>query len=433
MLLVYTHKITPRLTYIFRHYFVRILQIPVSFTTEVSDFVAHNGLKITYTKSPLGNEFFIRSHSILFEQGVNEVDFKVEKWDDIPCFFKTDSKSSIPFDIFAAGFYLISRYEEYLPHVKDERKCFCAKDSIAFKNNFLEKPIVDIWAYKLLSFFKEKFENYEYKKRNFKHLSTINVQRAYAYKNQGIARITGSILVDLSKLNLKKIGRRIITILGFRKDPFDTFSRLIYLKKRYAVTTLFFFPTGNYTLYDRNISFRNSHLQSLIKSIADYAQIGLLASYFTINDEDLIKKEKERLESIVNIPIKKSRQYFLRFNLPETYQHLIDLDFEEDYSMSYKNCVGFRAGTCTPFYFYDLDFEIQTPLKVFSPVVSDTTLKNELKLTNRECLNKIINLLNEVKKVNGTFVSLFHNEALSEMPEWEGWRVIYDKMLEKAK
>ena len=55
MLLVYTHKITPRLNYIFKHYFVRILQIQVTFTTKVGEFVAHNGPKITYSKTPLGS------------------------------------------------------------------------------------------------------------------------------------------------------------------------------------------------------------------------------------------------------------------------------------------------------------------------------------------------------------------------------------------
>ena len=67
MLLVYTHKVTPRLNYIFKHFFLRILQIPISFTTKVEEFVMHNGPKISYTKVALGSEFFIKSHELLFE------------------------------------------------------------------------------------------------------------------------------------------------------------------------------------------------------------------------------------------------------------------------------------------------------------------------------------------------------------------------------
>ena len=82
MLLIYTHKITPRLNYIFKHFFGRILNIQITFTTKVDEFVAHNGPKITYSKAPLGTEFFIRSHDLLFEQGINDIDIKIYNWDD---------------------------------------------------------------------------------------------------------------------------------------------------------------------------------------------------------------------------------------------------------------------------------------------------------------------------------------------------------------
>lgn len=85
MLLIYTHKITPRLTYTFNQIFKRILLIQIKFTTKIDDFVAHNGPKITYTKTPLGNEFFIRSHELLFEQGISDIDINVMPWDDVPC------------------------------------------------------------------------------------------------------------------------------------------------------------------------------------------------------------------------------------------------------------------------------------------------------------------------------------------------------------
>ena len=126
MLLVYSHRITPRIRYIFKHILTSTLLIPVSFTSKVEDFVAHNGLKLSYTKTALGSEFFIKSNDLLFEQGVNDLEINVQKWDDVPCFFATNINSSLPFDIFAASFYLITRYEEYLPHVKDTHGRFTA-------------------------------------------------------------------------------------------------------------------------------------------------------------------------------------------------------------------------------------------------------------------------------------------------------------------
>ncbi len=429
MLLVYTHKITPRLNYIFKHFFVRILQIPVVFSTKVDEFVAHNGPKITYSKSPLGSEFFIRSHDLLFDQGINDIDINILNWDNIPCFFPAGETSSIPFDIFAASFYLISRYEEYLPHVQDMHERFPVEESLAYKNKFLEKPLVDIWAYKFLEHLKEKFPSYEYKKREFKLISTIDVDTAFAFKHKGVVRSLGGYLIDVFNFRFVNLWHRLLTNLNFREDHYNTFSELLKIQKEYNVKTLFFFLIGDYTTFDKNISFSNNKFKSLIKSVADYAKIGLHPSYFSSKNFEKLKKEKLRLENIINTPITFSRQHYLRLIIPETYQNLIDIDIQEDYTMGYAKAVGFRASTCTPFYFFDLDFEIQTPLKIVPFALMDVSLKKYMELSNEECLNKILALKEEVKQVNGTFISVFHNETLSENIYWKGWKTIYKKMV----
>ena len=429
MILVYTHKITPRLRYVFKHIFTRTLLIPVSFTTTIEEFIAHNGLKMTYSKAPLGNEFFVRSNELLFEQGVNDLDINISRWDEVPCFFNAGSKSVIPFDIFAASFFLLSRYEEYLPHVRDAHERFTAEQSIAFKYRFLEKPVVDIWAYKLLEKLKEKFPDYTYKTRTYQYLSTIDVDNAFAYKYKSLVRTFGGFLKDFFGLKLRTFWDRLVVLLKFRKDPYNTFDRILTLKKQYKVETIFFFLVADYTTFDTNVSTAKNKFRLLIKDMVDYAKVGLHPSYFSMKNDALLKKEKQRLEAIVNMPMKKSRQHYLRFSLPETYQNLIDLEIKEDYSMGYASHVGFRASTCTPFYFYDLDFEIQTPLKVVPFVLMDTTLNDYLELTPRQSLGKIRELKNEVKAVNGTFVTLFHNESLSNYLRWKGWSKVYESML----
>ncbi|MGB0891207.1 MAG: polysaccharide deacetylase family protein [Flavobacteriaceae bacterium] len=429
MILIYTHKVTPRVRYIFKHIFTRVLQLKVDFTFKVEDFVAHNGPKISYTKVPLGGEFFVRSHELLFEQGVNDLDINVLKWDGVPCFFTSGSKSSIPFDIFAASFYLVTRYEEYLPHVKDMHGRFTAEQSLAYNNKFLEKPVVDIWAYKFLDILKEKFPDIEIKKKEFRFISTIDVDNAYAYKHKSLVRTTGGFLKDLSQFKIFNIWDRFSVLVNLKKDPYSTFKKLIELKEKHEVRTIFFFLIADYTTFDTNVSASKSKFKLLIKSMVDYARVGLHPSYFTMNDLSLLKKEKERLESITNMPMVRSRQHFLRFNLPQTYQNLIDLEITEDYSMGYASHSGFRASTCSPFYFYDLDFEIQTPLKIFPFALMDTTLNDYMKLTPKQSLGKIRDLKNEVKRVNGTFITLFHNESLSGYQRWKGWSRVYESML----
>ena len=429
MLLVYTHKITPRVNYIFKHIFVRILQIPVSFTTKVEDFVAHSGPKITYSKAPLGAEFFIRSHDLLFEQGVNDVEINVQKWGDEPCFFAAGDKSTIPFDIFAASFYLLSRYEEYLPFVKDAHERFSPHQSLAYKNNFLEKPIIDIWAHKFLLFLQEKFPNYKYEQREFEFISTINVGKAFAFKHKGVVRTIGGFVNDFFTLRWMNFWLRFLVVFNFKRDPYNTFNHLIKIQKETGIDTLFFFLVSNYTTYDTNISITSATYISLIKSVGDYSKVGLLPSYFTFNNVEKLKKEKSKLESITNVPLYRSRQHYLRLNFPDTYENLLDLDILEDYSMGYNTAVGFRASTCTPFYFYNIDLEIQTPLKLFPFAVSDRALNTNLKFTVDESLLKIRDLKKEVKKVNGTFITVFHNESIGNYGEWKGWKTVYKNIV----
>ncbi len=425
MLLVYTHKITPRLNYTFKHFFTRILQIPIEFTTKVEKFVAHNGPKLTYAKQPLGKEVFVRSSDLLFDQGINDIEIYVSNWQNVPCFFQHRQEASVPFDIFAATFYLLSRYEEYLPHLKDKFERFPAEESLAHKNRFLDKPLIDIWAYKFKEILLEKFKDLEYKERSFEFISTIDVDIAYCYKHKGVVRTLGGYVTDLFNLRVADLWTRTMVILGFKKDPFDTFNTLIDLQNKYSIKTIFFFLVSEYTTYDKNTSSRNNHYRSLIKSIADYCKVGLHPSYFTMNNELKLKKEKKRLDEITNMPAARSRQHYLRLAMPDTYHYLINLEINEDYTMGYAKHYGFRASTCTPFYFYDLDFEIQTPLKIFPFAVMDGTLRDYQNLSAKRAFEIIIKLANEVKQVNGTFITLFHNETLSNKGRWRRWKKVY--------
>ncbi|CAM1341971.1 polysaccharide deacetylase family protein [Tenacibaculum amylolyticum] len=433
MILIYTHKITPRVRYIFKHIFTRVLLIDIDFTTKIEDFVAFNGPKLSYTKVALGKEFFIKSTDLLFQQGVNDFEIQVSKWDNVPCFFYQGNKSTIPFDIFSASFYLITRYEEYLPHIKDIHGRFTANQSIAFLHGFLEQPVIDIWAYKLLDVLKERFPDYNYgAKRKYTFMSTIDIDNAYVYKYKSSIRSIAGGLKDLYKLHVFNVIDRLAVRFNIKKDPFNTFDKILDLKKKYNVRTIFFFLIGDYTSYDTNVSASKRKFKLLIKDMVDYARVGLHPSYYTMKNFTKLKEEKQRLENITNMPIFRSRQHYLRFSLPVTYQKLIDLEIKEDYSMGYASHVGFRASTCTPFYFYDLDFEIQTPLKIFPFALMDTTLNDYMKLTPKQSLGKINDLKNEVKKVNGTFITLFHNESLSDYLRWKGWKRVYESMLKIA-
>lgn len=430
MLLVYTHKITPRLTYTFKHMCKRILGLEVKFTSKVEDFIAHNSLKMSYSKQPLSNELFIRSHNILFEQGLSDIDINVQEWDNTKGFFATGERSDLPFDIFAASFYLLSRYEEYLPHVKDDYGRFMAKESIAYRFRFLNQPIVDVWAYKLQAILKERFPDFDFPERSYKIQPVIDVPMAYYYRKKGLLRTIGGTFSDIGRFRFKQLYQRYLVLMGFKRDPYDTFKWIINKQKQSPFKFMVLFLIGDYSTYDKNISTNKKEFVSLIKSIADYCNVGIKASYFALEDVSVLKKEKLKMEAIINTELSAVRHSFSKLNLPQSYRNLIELEINQDFTMGYIDTLGFRAGTCTPFQFYDLDYEVQTPLQINPYHCLDFgLLKYQSELDKREHLQKLID---EVKAVNGTFTPVFHNYTFSNLELWEGYRSLFNLILESA-
>ena len=128
--------------------------------------------------------------------------------------------------------FLITRYEEYLPHVKDHYERFNAEQSIAYKFQFLEKPIVDIWAKKLSVVLLEKFPNFEFPERTFKYISTLDIDNAFAYKYKSFIRSTGGLINDFFRLNLRVFWDRLTVLLEFEGIP------MIFLTSYYHSTLI---------------------------------------------------------------------------------------------------------------------------------------------------------------------------------------------------
>ncbi|MCR9265659.1 MAG: polysaccharide deacetylase family protein [Flavobacteriaceae bacterium] len=428
MLLIFTHKITNRLTYTARQLFEKILGVEISFTTRVEDFIKHSGPKMTYSKQPLQNEFFIRSNDLLFEQGINDLEIKVGDWDGIPCFFMSGEKSSIPYDIFSASFFLLSRYEEYLPHVKDSVGRFPVKESLAYQNNFLQLPVVDIWAYKLLDALKERFPDMEVGQREYSFTSIINVTASHCYAMRGFMRSLGGFLIDLGNFKLRDIAKRFSVLLGFSKDPYDNFYELVEIHKKMPIKTMFFFQFAKHSAHDKNISPNNNKFRYLIKSVADYSTVSLSTSFLSSTDKSVLKEEKKQLGNLINRPINYARLRYNRVSVPTTYRNLVETEFTDDFSMGYTHQIGFRAGTCTPFHFYDINMEVRQPLKVHPFTVHDYALTNYR--NKEEIFEKMDSVYRWIKQVNGNMTIVFSNELLGS-GHMVDWMELYQSFLKR--
>lgn len=432
MLLIYTHKITHRNKYTFNLIFKDYLSIDFALTDNVEEFKNSTAPKLSYTINPIADELFFTSRNLLFESGITEQNISIFEYNNEKVFFATGKASALPFDVFAASFFLVSRYEEYLPHIRDEHDRFDAKDSLAFQNNFLQKPLVNIWALWIKNALKNKYPQLQFPERKYQFVSTIDIDNAYAFREKGFTRSIGGYLKAFSKFDINEIKQRTKVLLGLEKDPYDTYDFQLEILRKHKFKSIYFFLLGDYGVNDKNLPIESKKFQSLIKTLGDYADVGIHPSYGSNKSKEQLKKEVGRLSKVLHRDVTKSRQHFLKLTLPETYRNLIDLDIKDDYTMGFASQVGFRASICTPFNFYDLDMELETKLKIHPFAIMEGTLKYYMKVKPEDAMKRIKPLINEVKAVNGDFMSLWHNDTLNNQNLWIGWQKVYQEMVEYA-
>ncbi len=409
----------------------QLLGLEFDCTVDAEQFNAYEGPKMQYGSQRQGETPFVKAVDLLFERHIHEQSFRTVDFEGTVAPYAVYGQGNLlPFDVFAASFFLVSRYEEYLSQVRDQYGRFRAESTWMFENDTLQKPLVDIWTLALGARLQAVYPDLPIKKRKFTFIPTYDVDAAWAYKSKGVYRTLGGFIKDLSSGDRERIRERHQVLRGKRKDPFDSFEFQFELQKEFKLKPIYFILCGEYDTNDKNISIRKAAFRSLIKTLGDHADVGIHPSFSSYLDIDKLRKEINSLSEVLHRPLTKSRQHFLRMNLPRSYQKLIELDISDDYTMGFASQAGFRAGIADTFRFYDLENDMVTNLRVHPFALMDGTMRDYLNLDLEASYALTTHLIDEVKAVGGTFIYLTHNETLGGEQRWEGWPEMYRRMLE---
>ena len=429
-MLIYSEKISARLRYSLKVIFNSVLKTEFRNTQDLEEFSAYNGAKINYSTEKIDGTISIAPHELLFEKDIFEQDIHLASWDDLPIFFKTGRKTVVPFDLFAASFYLVSRYEEYLPFLPDDHGRFTPKESLAYQKGFLKWPLVNLWCQKFEGLISERYPQWKKSKKQFTFTSTIDVDNIFAYKAKGAFRTIGGIIKDVTSGDLHNLKERILCLLSQKNDPFYTFDYQMSLHRKYKVKSIYFMLFTEFARFDRNISMYHPKMKSTVKHLGDYSSVGIHPSYQSNGKRQLLETEKATLENYLGKAISKSRQHILKMTLPSTMRNLANLGIKEDFTMGYARDVGFRASICNAYPFYDLDLEVEMDLIVRPFAFMDMCYINYKNFTPEEAWDEMKEIISMVKSVDGELMSVWHNRTFSEMEEnWKGWNGVYEKML----
>lgn len=433
-LLIFVPKITNRLGYTLNVLFRDILQVPFEITTDASTFSVRKCAKWSYGATRIGSAPWIKACDLLFETSLHDVEIRMAQHNGPVPFAVYGSDLDFPFDLLAASFYMVSRYEEYMPYQADAHGRFVAQESLAYKMNRLRQPIVEQWAWDLMKKIAEAFPDYNIPHKQFEMEATVDIDAAYCYKNKGVLRTLSGWLRDgIQRHKLDEVRLRAQVLMGKAVDPYDTFDYIIDQSLHHPHVRFLFFPLmADYDMYNKNISYHNTEFCQLLQHIGDYATMGIHTSYGSADNAKLIPVEAKRLTDVVHHDIERNRTHFLRLHLPGSYRALLHYNILHDYTMGFASEVGFRAGMSRPYAFFDLATDSETPLQIHPFCFMDTTLRHYMHLSSEGATNVIDELMTEVAAVGGVCCGIFHNENLCENFGWEGWRDVFETTLHRA-
>jgi len=426
-MLILTPYLTPRFRYAVHQVFLH-LKGTIEFTQDEKRFSEYNGPKLEYSKVEKKQENFPVVHATewLWNKEIYDEhipDIKTENG-QTKLFFR----DGLSHDVFASVFWVLTRYEEYLPKSRDDHGRFASKYSVLSKDQANDLPWVDIWRKEFSDEVRRFFPQLVFEQPSLKLRMTVDVDSAFAYRHKGVVRTIGGMFKDVSKIDVRNLLSRIDIVIGSKHDPYDTYDYVADVCREKKIPLTWFFLLADPSQEDIGISHRNSAYRDVIKKLSSEFEFGIHPGYASNNDPGKIAIEKSRLEEIAGLPVTRSRQHYLKLAFPETYRRLIDRGIREDYTLGYADRTGYRAGTNYPFPWFDLEKNEETNLILHPFAVMDTTLRDYMKLSPDKAIEWVHGMIASARATGGEFNLLWHNESLSEMGKWQGWKTVWEKI-----
>jgi len=425
-MLIYAASISPRLQYIADFIGQELDASSPELTTDKDKFISYKGVRINYSYESIPGVFRISPKNLLFETGIREQAIEIFATNHYKAFFKTEG--DFPFDIFSTCFYLLSRYEEYLPHTKDIFGRYAHENSLAYRENFLQVPLVNTWLRHFKEILISVYSDAKFTTRPFRYLPTYDIDEAFSFRYKNWKRIIGGSFNDVLNGRFKRLKHRVEVLLGIKEDPFYSFGWMNELHRQFRIQPLYFFLVADkISKYDRNVHPGNKALQLLIRAQSENYQLGVHPSWQSNEKPGLIKKEISTIEKITKRKILNSRQHFVKFTLPATFRLLIDAGIQQDFSMGYGSINGFRASVASSFYWYDLEKEQATGLKLYPFCYMEANSFYEQHHSPELALEEMLHYYHVIKEVNGILVTIWHNTFLGTDNKFRGWKEVYSK------
>ncbi|MFB3789245.1 MAG: polysaccharide deacetylase family protein [bacterium] len=335
-------------------------------------------------------------------------------------------------DILAAALFMLSRWEETAVPTRDAHGRFPAEASVACRQGFLDRPIVDEYALILHAWLKTLLPEWKPPARQFSIKLSHDIDSLQCYPN--VNRVFRVLAGDLLKrrnwrLAWKTVVESIHALINPQTDPhLQGIELLAHLSEIHGFQSAFYFMGARRSAMDIGYDPASPIAQSCLADLRRRGhEIGFHAGYYTFEDPERFAEEKARLTQSLGNGRLGGRQHYLRFRAPDTWRIWEKNGMAYDSTLSYAEQEGYRCGTCHPFQPYDLVHNRPLDILEIPLIIMDGALRQYRKLTPEEGEQRILTLAQRCKNVNGAFTLLWHNTSLAG--DWREWGEMYRRVL----
>ncbi|WP_434290100.1 polysaccharide deacetylase family protein [Clostridium botulinum] len=441
-----------QIEYVFSTIF-NILGIKIKYLKTIQEVTDEYGIVINYSDEILHIENVINiKPSYLFKDMYLKIEsmprLPLKKYKDFPVIYCANEDEPYVInngnniitniDIVQSIFFMLTRYEEVLLWDEVEKDIygrFPAKESLAYKEGFLNLPIVNEyieWLWQWIDSFNlgDKRRNL-WGKYDFAACLTHDVDMPFKYIYP-LKKDIQNLKVKKASLAYRDIFLHALSAIDYKKDPFYTFDYIRKIEKKYNFTSSFYFMTGGTSNYENFYSIddeRVLHLMDILYS--QNCEVGYHYSFNSYNDFSQRKKEKDLLDKHIPDKIYGGRNHYLRFKAPESWRISEKIGILYDTTLSYADYDGFRCGIAMPFKPFDISENRELDIYEIPLIVMEGTLKDRkyMNLNIKDAINEIKGKIDTVRKYKGVFTFLWHNSSFDK-ENWNEWKTVFENTME---
>ena len=425
MLLVKLDEPSARGRYIIQHMLEGIGGIPVRFA-EGEEFRSSNGPKLVYGALPEAGAYHIPA-----SEGWAHTPLRapiIDLQNGRPNMFPSDHGA----DPFAVAFYVLSLADEMQCADRDAHGRVPANSLYVVRNGLSDRPYVDEWALRMAQELEAQWPGLIEVRRQYTHTVTVDMDNILRYAGRPFVRALGASAKDLLRGAFGEVAERWSVRSGARLDPYLAVRNVLREQRQAVDRMVVFFLVHGGEEYDHAASLDHPDTIATIQGATLFAEVGIHPSYRSSDEAGLLRQETERLRSVVG-SVALSRQHFLRWRLPDTMHQAMENGIAEEHSLGFSDRLGFRASTCTPFRWFDVERDQATGPLLVPFAAMDSALIDHERCMPRDVVERMSAMGELVRQVNGNFVSVWHDRSLSGHREFASWPAVFKEVVQRVR